>query len=142
MRTVEGNRIFLSASDLMRFMGCNHATTLDLSYMRGSGPVLRVSGDDFKLPRKLRDWWELEDFAAFRAEIEKTFKTDIPLAERSAWEDWFSRDKLEIARLTGEITAAEQEIDTLVYRLFKLTPDEIALLEASIEGTTDWTSSD
>lgn len=105
-------------------------------------PDLRVSGDDFKLPRKLRDWWELEDFAAFRAEIKKTFKTDIPLAERSAWEDWFSRDKLEIARLTGEITAAEQEIDTLVYRLFKLTPDEIALLEASIEGTTDWTSSD
>lgn len=36
MRNLDG-RILLSASDLMRFMGCAHATTLDLAHMRGAG---------------------------------------------------------------------------------------------------------
>lgn len=36
MRVVDGNMLF-SASDLMRFMGCAHSTTLDLMYLRGRG---------------------------------------------------------------------------------------------------------
>ena len=85
-----------------------------------------------KLNNKLKSWWEFEDFASFRAEIKKTFKTDIPLAERSDWEDWIARDKAEIARLTAEIKQHEDEINTLVYALFDLTDDEIQLLEANI----------
>jgi hypothetical protein len=34
MRFIDG-RILLSASDLMRFTGCSHATTLDLAYLEG-----------------------------------------------------------------------------------------------------------
>jgi hypothetical protein len=37
-------------------------------------------------------------------------------------------------KLDSEIETAEREIDSVVYRLFDLTPDEIALLEASIAG--------
>ncbi len=37
MREIGGNILF-SASDLMRFMGCAHATTLDLMRLRGEGP--------------------------------------------------------------------------------------------------------
>lgn len=37
-------------------------------------------------------------------------------------------------RLTAEIETAERDIDATVYRLFDLTPDEIALLEASLAG--------
>ena len=58
------------------------------------------------------------------------FKADIPLAERSAWEDWITRDRAEIARLSAEIAQAEARIDSIVYDLFDLTPDEIALLES------------
>lgn len=36
MRDV-GGQILFSATDLMRFMGCAHATTLDLSRLRGLG---------------------------------------------------------------------------------------------------------
>ena len=36
--------------------------------------------------------------------------------------------------VTLQVQAAEREIDALVYRLFDLTPDEIALLESSLEG--------
>ena len=64
--------------------------------------------------------------------MKKAFKADIPLAERSAWEDWIARDRAEIVRLSAEIAAAEARIDGIVYDLFELTPDEIALLEASV----------
>ena len=37
MRHLDGD-ILLSATDLMRFMGCAHATTLDLGRLRGEGP--------------------------------------------------------------------------------------------------------
>ena len=85
-----------------------------------------------KLTTKLKDWWKLPDFSAFRAEVKKAFKTDIPLAERSDWEDWMTRDRAEILRLDAEIKAKEAEIDAIVYDLFDLTEEEIALLEAAI----------
>lgn len=51
---------------------------------------------------------------------------------RSAWEDWITRDRAEIARLSAEIAKAEAQIDSIVYGLFDLTPDEIALLESVV----------
>ena len=36
--------------------------------------------------------------------------------------------------MTAEIEAAEREIDTVVYRLFDLTPNEIASLKTSLAG--------
>ena len=60
------------------------------------------------------------------------FKADIPLSERSDWEDWITRDRAEIARLTAEIAQAEAQIDSVVYELFELNPDEIALLESAV----------
>lgn len=95
-------------------------------------PDLCSPGRDPKLTTRLQEWWTLPDFAAFRAEVKKVFKADIPLAERSAWEDWITRDRAEIARLSAEITKAEAQIDSIVYGLFDLTPDEIALLESVV----------
>ena len=85
-----------------------------------------------KLNTKLKEWWTLPDFATFRVEVKKAFKADIPLSERSDWEDWINCDRAEIARLTAEIAQAEAKIDGIVYELFDLTPDEIVLLEDSI----------
>lgn len=50
MRNLDG-RILLS-TDLMRFMGCSHATKLDLEYMRGSGLVPREDSEDAALLQK------------------------------------------------------------------------------------------
>jgi hypothetical protein len=36
-----------------------------------------------------------------------------------------------VGKLDAAIEKAEREIDAVVYRLFNLTPDEVALLEAS-----------
>ncbi|WP_126173766.1 Eco57I restriction-modification methylase domain-containing protein [Altericroceibacterium xinjiangense] len=95
-------------------------------------PDLCPAGRDPKLTTRLQEWWTLPDFAAFRAEVKKVFKADIPLAERSEWEDWIARDRAEIASLTAEIARAEAEIDSIVCTLFDLTPDEIALLESAV----------
>lgn len=95
-------------------------------------PDLCPPGRAPKLTTRLQEWWTLPDFAAFRAEVKKVFKADIPLAERSAWEDWITRDRAEIARLSAEIAKAEAQTDSIVYGLFNLTPDEIALLESVV----------
>ena len=54
MRDLDG-RIFLSATDLMRFMGCPHATALDLARMRGKGPQPGENTEDAALLQKQGD---------------------------------------------------------------------------------------
>jgi hypothetical protein len=54
--------------------------------------------------------------------------------ERSEWETYLTAQAAEVLKLDTEIEKAEREINAIVYRLFDLTPDEIALLEASIAG--------
>lgn len=95
-------------------------------------PDLRPPNCNTKLTTRLQEWWTLTDFPAFRAEVKKVFKADIPLADRSDWEDWINRDRAEIARLTAEIAQAEAQIDSIVYDLFDLTESEIALLESVV----------
>ena len=67
MRSIEGDRILLSASDLMRFMGCAHATALDLAYMRGKGPAPREDSDDAALLQKQGDAHEAAHLAKLKA---------------------------------------------------------------------------
>lgn len=95
-------------------------------------PDLALAGTEPKLTTKLREWWELPDFAAFRAEVKKSLKAEIPLAERSDWEDWIARDKAKISRLTADIETNEGQINSIVYELFDLTQEEIDLLEANL----------
>ena len=99
-------------------------------------PDLRPTGSTTALNTKLKDWWLLPDFAAFRAEVKKCFKADIELSERTAWETWIKRDKAEILRLTAEIAKCETQINAQVYALFNLTAAEIKLLEANIRRAT------
>jgi hypothetical protein len=74
------------------------------------------------------------DFKLFQAEIKKAFKADIPLKQRNDWESLLREEGEKVRCLTAEIEQAEREIDAIVYKLFNLTPDEIALLESSLAG--------
>jgi len=62
MRDV-GGQILFSATDLMRFMGCAHATTLDLSRLRGEGPDPREDSEDAALLQKQGDAHEAAHLA-------------------------------------------------------------------------------
>ncbi|WP_046765838.1 restriction endonuclease [Sphingobium chungbukense] len=54
MRTI-GDTILFSATDLMRFVGCAHATALDLAYMRGEPLTPREDTEDAALLQKQGD---------------------------------------------------------------------------------------
>ncbi len=92
-------------------------------------PDLCPQNREAKMPTVLQEWWLLPNFVAFREAVKKAFKADIPLADRSAWEDWINRDRVEIVKLSAMIAQAEREIDQIVYTLFNLMPQEIAILE-------------
>jgi len=74
----------------------------------------------------------LPSFAAFHNEVKKVLKAEIPLRDRSEWEDWTTTTRAEINVLSAEILRLETEINAKVYELFDLTSAEIELLEANI----------
>ncbi|WFU91419.1 TM0106 family RecB-like putative nuclease (plasmid) [Rhizobium sp. CC1099] len=67
MRYVDGNMLF-SATDLMRFMGCAHSTTLDLMHLRGEGPEPREDTEDAALLQKQGDAHEAAHLARLGSE--------------------------------------------------------------------------
>ncbi len=62
-------------------------------------------------------------------QINKEFKQDIPVKERMDWKELLEDGTQEIERLTLAIAQSERELNAAVYALFRLTPDEIALIE-------------
>ena len=82
------------------------------------------------LNQKLTAWWEL-DFPAFRDEIRKVFRQDIPLKERDAWETWLAEHRDQHDQLTAAIVGLETDLNRRVYALFDLSAAEIKLIEAS-----------
>ena len=66
MRELDGGILF-SASDLMRFMGCRHATTLDLMRLRGESPEPRADSEDATLLQKQGDAHEALHLARLKA---------------------------------------------------------------------------
>ena len=65
--------------------------------------------------------------------MKRAFRAEIPLKQRAEWESYLAENAAEIASLSATIASAEREIDAIVYRLFDLTPDEVALLEQSLQ---------
>jgi len=89
---------------------------------------LRPADATTKLTTTLAEWWEL-DFATFRKEVKKTFKTDIPLAERTAWETYLADQKTIVQQHTATITQLEAELNTDVCKAYGLSAKMIEILE-------------
>ncbi|WP_198402470.1 TM0106 family RecB-like putative nuclease [Rhodobacter sp. CZR27] len=75
--------ILLSATDLMRFMGCAHATALDLAHLRGEGPAPREDSEDAQLLQKQGDAHE----AAHLGRLKSTGRRVIEIARGSLVRD-------------------------------------------------------
>lgn len=65
---VEGPGVLLSASDLMRFMSCKHATALDLRYARGECLLPAEDTEDAKILQKQGDDHESRYLSKLKAE--------------------------------------------------------------------------
>ncbi|MBZ9864218.1 TM0106 family RecB-like putative nuclease [Mesorhizobium sp. CA15] len=78
---LEGGKILLSASDLMRFMGCQHATAMDLRYARGEPLVPAEDSEDAQLLQKYGDQHEASYLAKLRNDGQQVleFNRDIAL---------------------------------------------------------------
>jgi len=96
---------------------------------RISTDLIPTSGSG-KLNNALSAWWTL-GFAAFRAEVKKALRADIPVRDRAGWETYLREQRARHDALTGDIVRLETELNAHVYRLFDLSAAEIALLEAS-----------
>jgi len=61
-----GSRTLFSATDLMRFMGCAHASRLDLAHLRGEGPEPRADSADAALLQAKGDAHEAAHLARLK----------------------------------------------------------------------------
>ncbi len=83
-----GNQgVLLSASDLMRFAGCAHATTLDLGWLEGKGPAPEEDSADAALLQRHGDAHEARHLARLRAggrSIVEIARDGVTLADAAA----------------------------------------------------------
>ena len=75
----------LSATDLNRFMGCRHATVLDLAYLRGEGPKPKEDSEDAALLQKQGDAHEEAHLDTLKSDGRRVVEIPHgPLAEAAA----------------------------------------------------------
>lgn len=79
--------------------------------------------------KKLENWHMLT-YAEFIMELNKV-KIKLPLAEEAEWEEYFTNESKKSSALKSRIETIDKEIDQIVYKLYGLSTDEIAIIEAS-----------
>lgn len=80
-----------------------------------------------KLPKKLENWYELT-FMNFVKELKKR-KIKLSPTEEAEWEDYFLVEQQKAIEIKAQITKTDKEIDAMVYELYGLTDEEIAIIE-------------
>lgn len=114
---------FISKADEM--LKCNKAlydrSSKFLALLKSELALEKVGG-------KLEQWYTL-DFAAFTAEPKKR-RIDLSLAQKAEWMEYFDEEKNAAVTLRSRIDITDHEIDQLVYKLYGLTPAEIAVVTA------------
>ena len=81
------------------------------------------------LPKKLQDWYLLS-YGEFIKELAKK-KIKLSLSQEAEWEDYFSQEQQKAVVLKQQIDTTDKEIDQMVYALYGLTEEEIAIVENS-----------
>jgi REP element-mobilizing transposase RayT len=87
-----------------------------------------------KLSRKLQNWHELA-FVDFIKELNKAIKKTsgekLSKMDEMEWMEVFETRKAEAQALKSEIDKTDKEIDAMVYALYGLSEEEIAIVEGS-----------
>lgn len=82
-----------------------------------------------ELPKKLQDWYLLS-YAEFIKELAKK-KVKLSLSQEAEWEDYFMQESKKTLELKTTIDATDKAIDAMVYELYGLNEEEIAIVENS-----------
>lgn len=81
------------------------------------------------LPKKLQDWYKLP-YAEFIKELAKK-KVKLSLSQEAEWEDYFMQESKKALELKATIDVTDKAIDAMVYELYGLNEEEIAIVENS-----------
>lgn len=77
--------------------------------------------------KKLQNWYELS-FAEFLKELAKA-KLNLTLSQKAEWEDYFLQEQKRALDCQSKVHTTDKEIDQMVYELYGLTEEEIAIVE-------------
>jgi type I restriction-modification system DNA methylase subunit len=123
--TKENENVFNQKADIMFFLNKDLQETSN-KFQR---TIQRKFDGLEKLPKKLESWYELT-YAEFIKELAKK-KIKLTLSEEAEWETYFNAEQQKAQALQSQITQTDKEIDQMVYELYGLTEDEIAIVENS-----------
>ncbi len=121
---ISQQNIFIEKADEMLRLNSAHQK-IENDFIK----LLTISFSGLKWTKKIGSWHELT-FIDFRKELEKQ-QINIPIRERLEWQAEFERQQTALAQLQQQIKATDAAIDALVYELYDLTPEEIALVSGS-----------
>lgn len=82
-----------------------------------------------KINTKLETWFSM-DFSDFSQTL-SSYKIKLSLQQKSEWMQHFEAEKAKALALKAEFDRLDAEIDQMVYALYGLTPDEIAIVEGA-----------
>ena len=80
-----------------------------------------------KFSKKIEAFYKY-DFKTFLAELKKK-KITLTLTQQDEWEEYFQSYQTELTTLQTQIDHTDREIDTMVYALYGLSEEEIAVVE-------------
>ena len=80
------------------------------------------------LPKRLQDWYLLF-YSDFIKELEKQ-KVKLTLTQKAEWEDYFTTEAKKVLEIKNEINTTDKAIDAMVYELYGLSEEEIAIVES------------
>lgn len=89
--------------------------------------LLNDNLDTTKISTRLEKWYDLT-FKELLAELAKQ-KTSIALNKQTEWRNLFDEQKAIAHQLQSQISTTNKTIDTLVYALYQLTPQEVGIVE-------------
>jgi len=118
---IPNNKIDMNVSNLM---------DLNKTFQNKKDKFLSRINSNFdidKLSKKLETFYE-NDFKTFLKELKKK-KVTLTLVEQDEWEEYFESYKKELLEIKAEIDKTDKEIDEMVYRLYGLSEEEIAVVE-------------
>ena len=79
------------------------------------------------IPAKLQRWYQMS-YGEFVKELQKK-KVKLTLAQEAEWEPYFLAEAAKAQELKRTVEATDREIDRMVYELYGLTEEEIAVVE-------------
>lgn len=79
------------------------------------------------LPKKLQDWYLLS-YLDFIKELSK-LKIKLSLSQEAEWETYFNDEAKKVLVLKTQLESTDKTIDKMVYELYGLTNEEIAIVE-------------